>query len=857
MTGPIPYGLHVLSGELTEKDMDRILSAIHRFLTYKEAAQLENLKQVYNLPDGGYFIVQHVGGLFRVIADKQEPEKFKFINDGLVKMFIPMFFSGVIEKAILRDDERVRIKLTNQCRQRLSRQLGYDIPKEVSLDRFTIDQSLKFFEFIPENQTFRRTQYSAHNPGWYSGSMTKVHQFVGGYGIHDFDSLPDDELEKIQLKLPDGLLTELFDKYHSVRLPGYAGLPVNNGQFQYDYKWSKTHAVAFDNENKPWLVQVSNKIYAMPLPVIPLTADPEFHKYVMEELGDSELIEVLNTFGAFPSGESFPNDQTEFRQWIRAGVIIEICDNAEFYSHQELFMACGWSFNNRGNAAYNTAWKYDDKGIIECSTFRLSLNLFASQHHYGVSEVQTNTLNAADRERLSNYLSKLFNALPESHSLSKTIRFKFRRIQQSVILARSSSHFDAEIEINYWDNYVCEPIAVHTGRVHKLYSGKLFHHAKPKAQPQIKFPNYMTGLCTSFDFSPHEDAEFGVTAECDTIMYIYYDNDFVKVVKYFYTTKEFNKQVDTDFEECMTVGSWYNTEYRGQGTISGNFYLTDIDDRTEITGSIIETTVKGQNKGYDSRPFFSFTSVFSRIGQMWRNRYYTHLTKRLETVGKVVTSSVLIPMYNRNTVIHAKKDAAERKIYDESLQLLSVRDPYSYWYWTNHPVWAWMYSLSKETGLPRPSNGNPVWVELEDYSPTACSDFADNGPWVPGMPADYSWLIHPKSDEWMTNGGGGAPPVQVYNTHQDTPGQVTGNLKWVINNRVVTAHNNVPESPYFNPSPDEFGNGIVRFSSKVFLGQSEYANMSETNKEGYLVYTGYSQLVNHSRTYHFIGVINE
>ena len=102
MTGPIPYGLHVISGELTDQDTDRIISEIHRFLTYKEAAQLENLKQVYDLPDGGYFIVQHVGGLFRVIADKQEPEKFKFINDGLVKTFIPMFFSGVIEKATVR-----------------------------------------------------------------------------------------------------------------------------------------------------------------------------------------------------------------------------------------------------------------------------------------------------------------------------------------------------------------------------------------------------------------------------------------------------------------------------------------------------------------------------------------------------------------------------------------------------------------------------------------------------------------------------------------------------------------------------------------------------------------------------------
>ena len=162
MTGPIPYGLHVISGELTEKDTDRILSAIHRFLTYKEAAQLENLKQVYDLPDGGYFIVQHVGGLFRVIADKQEPEKFKFANDGLVKMYVPIFFSGVVEKTQVRVGEKVKLKVTDQCRRRLERLIDTTIPKDLELERFVVEQSLKFPEFVADyNPGIIRTQYQA------------------------------------------------------------------------------------------------------------------------------------------------------------------------------------------------------------------------------------------------------------------------------------------------------------------------------------------------------------------------------------------------------------------------------------------------------------------------------------------------------------------------------------------------------------------------------------------------------------------------------------------------------------------------------------------------------------------------
>jgi len=553
MTGPIPYGLHVISGELTDQDTDRILSVIHRFLTYKEAAQLENLKQVYDLPDGGYFIIQHVGGLFRIIADKQEPEKFKFINDGLVKTFIPMFFSGVIEKATVRQGEKVKLKITEQCRRRIGIQLERNIAKELELERFTIEQSNRFPEFMIQGESvFKRTQYLAHNPGWYSSTMAKLHQFVGGYGIQEFEALPDDAIERVQMKLPEKLLLEFQDKYRDVRLPGYSGLPDKRGEFQYDYKWSKTHGMAFDNEHKPWLIQVSNKVYAMPLPVIPITADPKFHQYVQEELGDPELLEVLETFGAFPSGECFPEKSDEFQQWVRAGVIIEICDTADFMTHMGMFTGCGWSFNSPGIAAYNTGWRFDEKGIIECSTFRLHLELQATDKHYGTDRVSPgDELNAQDQSRLARYLSTLFSAISPSENIGRAIRYKIRHIDKAEILARAANVYeDMTAEVEYWDQYICNPIASHKGKVHKLYTGKLYHHAKPPAQPQIKFPEFSAGRCFSFDFTP---AERGVSAECDTIMYAYFDDDVLKVVKYFYTAKAFKKTADTTVTKSQAL----------------------------------------------------------------------------------------------------------------------------------------------------------------------------------------------------------------------------------------------------------------------------------------------------------------
>lgn len=851
-----PYALSVEGGELTDRDRAYVQVTVSRFLNLKNTAELDSLRRYYDLPDGGHFVVQHMGGILKAIAFKNT-DITHFVRDGLVKMFIPMFFSGVIERSQVREGEKVKIKLTEQCRRRLSLQLERNIPKDIELERFTIEQPRTFSEFAMQGESiFKRTQYFAHNPGWYSGSMAKLHQFVGGYGRQDFDALPEDDVERLTFKLPEKLLIEFQDKYSDVRLPGYSGLPDKNGEFQYDYKASKTHAIAFDSANKPWLIQVGSKVHAMPLPIIPITADPKFQNYVREELGDSELIEVLDTFGAFPSGESFPQKSDEFQQWVRAGAIIELCDTADFSSHMPMFTACGWSFNNVGNAAYNTAWRYDEKGLIECSTYRLSLELQATDKHFGTDKVVLNNeLTDSQKDTVSRYLSALLATLPVDTNLGRTIRYKLRHIAQSEIWSRTIGVTnDMSREIDYWDSYVSPPIAQHNAKVIKLYSGKLYHHAKPSAQPQIKFPEFITGMCLSFDFTP---AEKGVSADCDTIMYAYFDDDNLKVVKYFYTTKSFKRETESDFEECMTVGSWYSNEYVGQSTISGHFYLTDIDDRDETSVSTVETTVKGEDKGYDSKPYFSFMHFFAMQGTMWRNRYFTHLTKTKQVNGKNINIALLIPMFNRGTVLHAQKVTGETVTERESLELLSVRDPYSYRYWTYDAVFAWNTPLEKQTGKPYPKNGNPVWVELQDYTPSMCSDFADQGPWVQGMPVDYTWLIHPDNNEWLQSGGGGPPKVKEYGISETKQIEVVGNLKWVVLDRVVTVTGKVPDSRYFLPSPDEYGFGMSRTSSKVFLGSAEYANISESDETGFWKYTGYSSLVNHSRAYHFIGVINE
>src|SRR5690606_10144562 len=111
---------------------------------------------------------------------------------------------------------------------------------------------------------------------------------------------------------------------------------------------------------------------------------------------------------------------------------------------------CGWSFNTPGIAAYNTGWRFDEKGLIECSTFRLHLELQATDKHYGTDKVSPgDELNAQDQSRLARYLSTLFSAIPVDQNIGRVIRYKIRHIDKAEILERAenvSEDMTAEVE---------------------------------------------------------------------------------------------------------------------------------------------------------------------------------------------------------------------------------------------------------------------------------------------------------------------------------------------------------------------------------------------------------------------------
>lgn len=859
MHSPRPYGLLVLDGKLSDRDQLFIDQELKKLTNQKTLSNLDSIRRVKNLPDGGYVILQDMAGILKAIVHK-ELSFDEFELDGFAKLYIPMLYSGVITKARVRKEDGVGLKITEQTRRRLiNYSTELDLPnKELHLQRFIIEPNDKLVpEFIPKNNfsDFITTQYVQQRPTWYSGAMAEVMQIVGGFGKQNLKELPENTLERAQFNIPTKYIEKIAEELEGIRLPAYSGVPPLDGAFQFDYKFYSTNGVVFDTANKPWLVRISSGgVYAMPLPIIPATATSAFREYI-EEVGDDELLKILNRFGAMPSGEGFPIGQ-DFQAWHRAGVIIKVCDTKDFYSHMHYSPACGWSFNLNGTEGFNTCYTYNEDGIAIGKAFKLRLNFAPAENRGWLKKINT-TGNAS---RIANYLSKLIALLPKNSHKTNAILYKLRRVpQEDIYFQAETSLYNplgvTSVDVDYWDNLELDPIAILNGNISQVAKGFLYHNAKPEFQPQIKFPVVEMSGCISFDFGAYMVPE--QKPNCDTIMYGYYVGNNLKVVKYFVDWRGYQKQIESDYEPMMTVGSWRQTESSGSSSPQGYFYSTDFDFREVFSPIVTTTTIKGEDKGFDSKPFFGFVHFFAMSGDLWRNRYYTHLTKTNRTESEAINLAVCIPYLTRNSMLLAKKNTVIGITKSESLNLYAMRDPTSYRYWTYDFVFAWNTPLNKQTGKPYPVNGNPVWVEIEQYNPSEYSDFADQGSWLPGLPYDITWLVHPDANQWNHSGGGGPPKVKEYSVSNTEPSNTTGSLYFDISEIPVQVHHKVPQEWYFYVSPDDYGDIFYRDACKVVFGDSEYANISETDQNNRRYKWGYSRLVEHKSAYHFIGVINE
>jgi hypothetical protein len=871
MYQPRPHGLHVMGGELTGNDTAAIELLARRLSNLRQMAGVDSLRMVRALPDGGYVVAQDMGGVFRIIAHK--PENVAPITpvpeadaEGKDAIYIPMLFSGVIRNAVVKSEDEedgVVLKLTQQTRRRLAGYKDLDLAaEEVSLQRFKIEYNELVSEFEPEEESiFTYTQYARQYPSWYSGAMAQVMQIVGGYGRRDFESLPDREVEQARFNLPDSLVQTLARHVNELSLPGYTGMPPENGQFQFDYKFSNTHAVSFDSTQQPWLLQIDTSgLWAMPLPMIPATATQEFRAYI-ESVGDEEILEILDRFAGMPSGESFLTSTSGFQAWRRAGVYIKLCELDEFYEHLSYSSACGWSFNSNGTEGFNTCYDYyDDEGLGYGLAFKLKITLSGIENN---GKLLPATL--AKDSNTAQYLSDLYDLMSDSNQEHAAIKYKLRRCDPEEIRVRATASGASQQELEYWSALELEPIATHSASLNEIGRGYLYHGVKAYNQPQIKFPDPAEQGCISHDFLPLINGRGKASYPAsDTIMFGYYIDDQLKVVKYFRDDGTIAPFVQNDYEDCMTVGSWTQTRTTGNSAPVGNFYTSDIDER-KVAALVTETTmIEGRDLGYSSPPGFYFDHYYSMVGTIGRSRFYSTKTTTQTTEGYGMAVAICIPFYNRNALIHAKIENTSGESGTESMKLNSVPDPNTYRYYTYDRIYAWVNGSTKGNAgnapapaTPEPKDGSPVWVVGYNYNPDVCSDFADQGDWLGELPQDYTWLIHPDNNVWMNSGGGSRPALQEYQTAYKEQGKEWGNLYANIIQGTDLVNNNVPDIMYFYGSPSENDAIFYRDACKILFGTSTYANVSEVDDSGSRKHWGYSRLADHSGPNFFIGVINE
>ena len=187
-----------------------------------------------------------------------------------------------------------------------------------------------------------------------------------------------------------------------------------------------------------------------------------------------------------PSGESFPFREDEFQAWKRAGVIIKVCDTADFYHHIMYSSACGWSFNSRGTEGYNTCYDYyDDEGLGYGLAYKMRLTLSPASED-GKLPPPMDLDDPIAARRLDRYMSSLYRLLKANEARHLAIKYKLRRVPVEQILARG--YEASEGEVDYWDALELDPIASHSGSVSEVARGYLYHGAKFQFQPQIKFP---------------------------------------------------------------------------------------------------------------------------------------------------------------------------------------------------------------------------------------------------------------------------------------------------------------------------------------------------------------------------------
>ncbi len=845
-----------------------------RLTALKEAWGVDSLRITRDLPDGGKVVLFDQGGIRKtIILNQLEREDEPPQLPATALESIPMPFCGVIDTKRVRETapEEAEVRLTRMTRRRLA---GYNtgaplVPEKATLRRFFVPMGQYGFDLLPKGRSASQVylQSSLLFPTWYSGTMAKLVQFAAGYGRQD--GAPDGvaperaNLESAQLVLPRRVSERIREELGArTILPGYYGVPPYDGEIQFDYHHAQTDGVAFDSAGKPWLVRVNaGGVFVMPLPVIPATTTRAFREYI-ERVGDDELLTVLDTFGALPSGEGFPESGKDYAAWRRAGVIIRVCDASDFYTHMAYSSSCGWSFNNRGTEAYNTCFSGSEAEGIIGHTYHLSLKLEplpevqagGSPEEYGAGT------------DLALYMDAMTRSLGSSTE-GVAAWYKLRRTSHQDIAARArgwrerASDRAIQAEVEYWYDLEMPPAAPHSGSIRKYKSGALWL----TEDIQLPEPAYDGCVNPMYRWLLPKETHKILVPRFDTIVWAWFEDDDLKTLNMFYDKAVVKKTDEADNDPCETVGTWSSRSHSGNWSIVGSVYSHDFDYRDTLGGSTVERTTKGSDLGFERTRawvWFSPSAQWHSV-TMSRHRLYRHDTKTITTSGESLFVAGCVPYLCRNALLFGEARWHRGRTTTDSVSWGYVQDPYSY---------SVELANDNATYFPDPDRGKETaWVLAENYSPTLCNSFADNGPWMTVGDEVYQLVMRHKNPEHATwgwpdylslwYGGGSNPRIQSGSRSRAEGAQTasdTGNIWFSIDNKKERiAHKTNPQA-YHMEAPDKNGNVFYRAAMRNSFGNARFVEVEEpAGTRGMYTRVGFSAIAGDQPFPYFMGVIHE
>ena len=645
--------------EKAQSLIDVAIKLADRLHAWKQTSGLKNLVRGVDLGDGHYAVVTDLENMRAIhISTTPEYESIPKSAEELLKTS-EYYGVGVIDVVNGRvDNTRKTAEKTKGPDGKtieVSRITKF-LATATSEDRYTTDymRARLAVEKYPkdpdaESSPWKYSQHSTIRPTTYSGEMSKVVQLLLGIGF-----IPKNTYERQWMHdKHHSLLTNYdvgegvksaFSLYEQDRLTYLQKLNLDDTEtppavhVQFESTWMKTHGITFDGAGKAYVLEISSRgVHLMPLYLDPVSVSEAGRARYLEM--QPELEEFFDKFGGMPIGFPVPTGKI-FTEMKKAKEIIELVsseDIQEFYGKSMYTNDVGWTINSTGIEAHNTCYDYDDNKVGVGYHYKVSIKLGTDElpdwtddtllikSALGLTKIwEVNKARRMDDNAAANLASSL-------RATNADIKYLYKKFQ----------NMDEEIE---------QSLDAH-GSLSLVRSGRLYHPAKPKGQPQIKFPCTLPQIMglLSHDFGILKGGTRPTKITCNTPMFVAFVKDTLEVVYYYYTTAAQTKFERYDTREpCQYIGSWESGYLAANSVayVAGNFYSTSTDWREVLsTNGIYKVKSKGVAAGMQTH--FYGGAPYTCIGAAKVRRFnITSVTEHFKNANNTV--SVAIPLWSRD-----------------------------------------------------------------------------------------------------------------------------------------------------------------------------------------------------------------